>query len=51
MTFCHAVSNQTLYKFSEDDALLQITISLFCVAAKHPEEGSNAKTSADLYLH
>ena len=30
---------------------LQITISLFYLAAKHPEEGSNAETSVYLYRH
>ena len=30
---------------------LQITISLFYVSAKHPEEGSNAETSVYLYRH
>ena len=50
MLFCHAICIQPKYKFSEDDALLQITILLFCVAAKHPEEGSNAWTSVDLYM-
>ena len=35
----------------QNSTRLQITISLFYLAAKHPEEGSNAETSVYLYRH